>query len=220
MATGPTLQLQPITSAPHSSSFGTNVCGSEPSRQLPSSSIVTCATIGSDCAYIARRQHRLMNLFQISECLQNQQIDAAFDQRFNLLAKGRRAPPRNEVFPRGSILVPSGPTDPATHTSKLLAASRASRTPASIDVAHLVRQTVPSQAERVGTESIGFNNLGSSLQIFVVNPTNQVGLREIQFVVRSVDEDAFGVEQRPHGAVAQYRGLLDPGKKVSRHIGF
>src|SRR5580700_8079279 len=48
IATGPTLQLHPITFAPHSTSFGTKVCGAEPSKQLPSSSMVTCATIGSE----------------------------------------------------------------------------------------------------------------------------------------------------------------------------
>ena len=50
MATGPTLQLQPMTSAPHSASFGAKVSGSEPSRQFPSSSIVTCATNGTEGA--------------------------------------------------------------------------------------------------------------------------------------------------------------------------
>ena len=74
---------------------------------------------------------------------------------------------------------------------------------------------MPCQAKRVGPESIGFNNLGSRLQILVVNAANQVGLRKIQLVVRAVDEDAFGVEQRPHGAVAQHGGLLDSSKKVS-----
>ena len=46
IATGPTLQLQPTTSAPHSVNLAVKVSGVEPSRQLPSSSMVTIATTG------------------------------------------------------------------------------------------------------------------------------------------------------------------------------
>ena len=31
---------------------------------------------------------------------------------------------------------------------------------------------------------------------------NQVGLRDVEFVVAAVDEDALGVQQGAHGAVA------------------
>ena len=217
MATGPTLQLQPITSAPHSASFGTNVSGSEPSRQLPSSSIVTWATIGSEAAHIPRRQHGLVNFFQISESLENQQIDAAFDQRLDLLAK-RVASFLERSF---SQRFDSGSqrANRSCHPHIEAFGGLAGHAHASpIDVAHFVGQAVPGQAKRIATESIGFNNLGSRLQVFVVNSANQVGLREIQFVVRAVDENALGVEQRPHGAIAQHGGLLDPGEKVSCHM--
>ena len=50
--------------------------------------MVTCATIGIDGADVPGREHRLMNFFQISEGLEDQQIHAAFDQRCNLLAEG------------------------------------------------------------------------------------------------------------------------------------
>ena len=72
MSTGPTLQLHPMTSAPHSSRRGVNVSGVEPSRQLPSSSTVTCGDDGDGRTYVAGGEHRLMNLFQIAEGLQNQ----------------------------------------------------------------------------------------------------------------------------------------------------
>ena len=44
---GPTLQLHPIASAPHSASRAAAVSGEEPSRQLASSSTVTIANTGS-----------------------------------------------------------------------------------------------------------------------------------------------------------------------------
>lgn len=46
IATGPTLQLQPMTSAPHSWIRGPKTSGVEPSRQVASSSTVTCAITG------------------------------------------------------------------------------------------------------------------------------------------------------------------------------
>ena len=46
MPAGPTLQLTPITATPSSSSCGTNASGATPSSVLPSSSVVTWATIG------------------------------------------------------------------------------------------------------------------------------------------------------------------------------
>jgi hypothetical protein len=80
-----------------------------------------------------------------------------------------------------------------------------------------VGQAVPGQPEGVGAESIGFNNLGSGLQVIVMNGANQIGLREIQFVVAAVDEDALGVKQRSHRAIAENGRLLDPCKKVVCH---
>ena len=47
MATGPMLQLQPITSAPQSANFAAKFSGFDPSRQFESSSTVTDATTGS-----------------------------------------------------------------------------------------------------------------------------------------------------------------------------
>ena len=43
---GPTLQFTPTTLAPRATSAGPNCSGGVPSRLLPSSSVVTCATIG------------------------------------------------------------------------------------------------------------------------------------------------------------------------------
>ena len=46
MCAGPMLQFTPTTSAPRRSSSGANCSGGVPSRLLPSSSIVICATMG------------------------------------------------------------------------------------------------------------------------------------------------------------------------------
>ena len=88
MATGPTLQLQPMTSAPQLSIRGVKLSGVEPSRQLPSSSMVTWATTGilgftSRAARIA-----WCSSSTIAKGFQHQQVNAAFDQGCDLLAEG------------------------------------------------------------------------------------------------------------------------------------
>src|SRR5208337_3452205 len=77
---------------------------------------------------------------------------------------------------------------------------------------------VPSEAEGVASESIGFNDFCPSLQVVVVDAADEIGLREIQLIVAAIDEDAVGIEQRPHRAVAKSGGLPDSCKKVTWHI--
>ena len=83
---GPTAQLTPMTVAPRRSSSGANRSGGVPSSVLPSSSVVICATIGRsrDAAHGVDRR---ADLVQIAERLEDEQIDAAVDQRLRLLAE-------------------------------------------------------------------------------------------------------------------------------------
>ena len=53
--------------------------------------------------------------------------------------------------------------------------------------------------------------------IFVMNIADQVRLRQVELVIAAVDENTFGVEQRPHGAITQDGGLLDAGKQIVSH---
>src|SRR5579863_2389129 len=76
---------------------------------------------------------------------------------------------------------------------------------------------MPCQAEGVGPESVGFNDLRAGLQVVVVDGANQFGLGEIQFVVAAIDKNALRVKQRAHGAVAEHGRLFDSGTKISGH---
>ena len=88
IATGPTLQLQPITSAPHSVQPG--------SESFRVGTIQAVAVfVNRDLrhqwnfgSHILGREHGLMQLFEIPESFQDQQIDAALGQGRNLLAEG------------------------------------------------------------------------------------------------------------------------------------
>ena len=71
-----------------------------------------------------------------------------------------------------------------------------------IDLANFVGQAVTSQPEAICSKSIGFDDLGTSLQVFVMDAADQVGLRKIQFVIAAVDKNSLGVEPGSHRAVA------------------
>ena len=60
------------------------------------------------------------------------------------------------------------------------------------------------QAEAVGAEGVGLENLRAGLQILLVNGQNQAGIGEVQLVVAAVDEDAAGIKDCAHGAVGEH----------------
>src|SRR5579863_10400132 len=151
-----------------------------------------------------------MDFFQVPESFENQQIDSAFDQRFDLLAEGIASFLKrsfSEWFDPGAERANRSSYPNIEAFGSL--PGQANTGP--VNVPYFVVQTVARQAERISTEGIGFNNFRPSLQVVVVNGPNEIGLREIQFIVRTVDENAFRVEQGPHRPVAQYGKLLDPG---------
>src|SRR6202035_354944 len=116
-----------------------------------------------------------MNFLQVSEGLKDQQIDAAFNQHLNLLAKRVASLLKrcfSQRFDSGSQRANRSRDPDIEAFGGLTRDAHASP----IDVAYFVRQTVSCQAKSVAPESIGFNNFGSRLQVFVVNPANQVRL--------------------------------------------
>jgi len=47
---------------------------------------------------------------------------------------------------------------------------------------------------------------------------DQFRLRQVELVIAAVDEDALGIEKRPHGSIAEHRRLLQAFNKVLRHL--
>src|SRR5207244_9077683 len=74
------------------------------------------------------------------------------------------------------------------------------------------------QAKAVAAKGIGFNHLRAGLQVFLMYRVNELWLRHIQLVVRSVYEYAFRVQQGAHGAIAQYRRGLQAGEQTIGHL--
>jgi hypothetical protein len=52
----------------------------------------------------------------------------------------------------------------------------------------------------------------------MVNAAYQVGLRNIQFVITTVDENALRIEERPHGTIAEHGRPLQSFLEVLWHL--
>ena len=86
-----------------------------------------------------------------------------------------------------------------------------------VDFKHLVGEAIALQTQGIGAKGIGFDDLRTRLQVFLVNAAYQLRLREIQFVVASVDEDAASVQAGAHGPVAEHTTRPEDLPEPIRH---
>src|SRR5690349_13130082 len=117
--------------------------------------------------------YRLVQFVDITECVQNQQIDSALKRRGNLLTENFASLLKRHLAQRlnANSQGPNGPCYPGVKTlGRFFGQPRAMK----IDVMDFVSQPMPLQAHCVPAESIGFNYLGTGLQIFMMYPANQV----------------------------------------------
>ena len=54
---------------------------------------------------------------------------------------------------------------------------------------------------RSGAEGVCFDDVSAGAYVFSVNFANEIGIAEIQFIVTTIDVDAFGIKHRAHRAV-------------------
>ena len=151
--------------------------------------------------HIASGQQRLMQLFQVAEGFQDHQVNAFFIERGNLLAKGVARLGERDFAQR--LDAHAQRTDRACDQGvKALGRLPGQTRSLAVDLHQFIQTSVLGQAKRIGAEGVCFNNLGAGLQVFLMNAADQIGRRQVQFVVATIDENAFGVQQRTHGAIA------------------
>src|ERR1019366_644588 len=143
----------------------------------------------------------LMQLFQVSEGLQDDEIHAFFVQGCNLLVKGRPGFLERDLAQGldADSQRSDGAGDQGVETLGSLPCQASTQ---AIDIGQLVHTSMLGQAKRIGAKGVCFNDVGSGLEVFLVDPADQVGLRQVELVVAAVDEDTLGIQQRAHGAVA------------------
>src|ERR1035438_9862213 len=157
----------------------------------------------------------------------DKQVDAAswaaFCQNANLLGKG------------GAGFVEAGfaegfqaHTERANRTSdpglasllvlKILDGLTRKANPGGVDFFHFPGQAMPGEADAVGSEGVGFDNLSPGLQVLFVNREDQTWVREIECGVAAVDEDPAGVEHGTHGAVGEQGAICEDLGKLGHSL--
>ena len=201
---GPTAQLTPITVAPAASSSGANRSGGVPSSVfavLLGRHLRDDRQVGDDPDGIDGGA----DLVQIAEGLEDEQIDAALEQRLRLLAEVLARLVDAGLAPR--LDADAQRTDRAGHVRAV--ARRATRDPRALDVdlAQRVGQAERAELDAVRAERVRLDDVGAGADVLVVDLLHQVRPRQVQRVEALVDEHALRVEHRPHRAVADEDAL-------------
>ena len=136
---------------------------------------------------------------EIAERFEDQQIDAGFQQRVDLLAEDgaglgeRRGAQRLDAHAQRAHR--------AGHEGGFLGRFASQAHAGLVDGRQLFGHSEPRQPRAVGAERVGLDDFSACLDVVLVDLANQIGRREIQLVETAVDEDAAGVEHGAHGAV-------------------
>ena len=148
---GPTLQFTPITSAPPLSSAGANCSGGVPSRLLPSSSVVICATIGR--AQTARTARMAAPISFRSRNVSSTKRSTPPSASACTCSRNHDSASSTPVLPHGSMRMPSGPIgagDP--HAVPCFLPGEAG--PGQVDLAQLVPEPERGEFHPVGAERV------------------------------------------------------------------
>ncbi len=70
-----------------------------------------------------------------------------------------------------------------------------------IQLLGLVGEAMAAQLDGVGAESVGLEHFRAGAHVLLMHFPHQLGLLHRQLVVAHVEEEALGVEHRPHGAI-------------------
>ena len=166
--------------------------------------------------HVAGCKNRLMEFFQISEGFENQQVHAAFHQGRDLLTESIVS---LLVRSLAQWLNADAQRSHGTSYPQIEALGSLSSQPGAgeIDVTYTVGKTVTGQPKAIAAECVGLNYLRTGLQVLVMNTADEIGLRQVQFVIAAINENPFGIQQGPHRAVTQHRRCFQMGKQVRSH---
>jgi hypothetical protein len=143
-----------------------------------------------------------LDLVEVSERLENEDVDAAVAQPRHLLAED----PAGLVGTRRSVwLEANSERANRTRDEDDPVAGRFSRQlgGAPIEIVDLRLEPVLRELDPVRAEAVRLDRFGARLEVRLVNRAHEVGCPRVQFIVALVDEDALAVEHRPHRPVEE-----------------
>src|SRR5205085_4907750 len=77
-----------------------------------------------------------------------------------------------------------------------------------VDVAQLVLDAERAELDAVRAVRVGLEDLRAGADVFAMDIEHDLRTAEIQLVVALVDEDAFGIEHRPHRSIEEVDVLV------------
>src|SRR6202034_1172764 len=77
--------------------------------------------------------------------------------------------------------------------------------PGRVDFGNFFGESVTSEAKPVGAKGVGFKDICARLQVLLMNREDESGIRQVEFVIASVDKDAPTVQHSSHGSVGKQR---------------
>src|SRR2546425_1142499 len=136
---------------------------------------------------------------------------AAFEQRGDLFLEGGRRLGDRDAADRLELLTDGAdrPRDKDWLARDLARLARKLDGP-EVDIPHPPFQAVAGELDPVGTEGIGFDQLGAGRNVRSVNFLDDFGLGEVELVEGALEADAAGMELGAHGAVAQEGASTKP----------
>jgi hypothetical protein len=157
---------------------------------------------------VAGRAHRLDQLVQVAERLQDQDVHAAVrKQRLDLLADDLDALGRADAAPlqRGDRGRHRAGHE---HVAVAPVLGRAGDPdPGPVDLVDLVREAVVAEPEPVGAERVGLDDVRAGAQVALVDRADQARIGQVEFRQRAVERGARRVQHGAHGAVADQHAL-------------
>jgi hypothetical protein len=151
-------------------------------------------------ADLAGRRHRLDQLVQVAERLQDDQVDAG--QRAELLPEHLRAFGRADA-----AALPCGDRgrDRAGHQDLAVALGlRGAGDPDAgpVDLVHLVGEALVAEPEPVRAERVGLDDVRAGCEVALVDGRDQAGVGQVELGQRAVKRGAGRVQHGAHRAVA------------------
>ena len=162
----------------------------------------------------AHRREGGLRLLEGRHRLDHEEVDAAVDESLGLLAVGRgrvlgrHAPDGLEVLAYGS--------DRPGHERLASRGLTRDPRPLAVDGEDLLLQAVGAELEAVGAEGVRLDDVDACGHVLFVDAAHEGGVREVQLVEASIEEDALVVEHRPHGTVADDHALAHALEKRLR----
>ena len=156
---------------------------------------------------LARRVDGGADFVQIAERFQDEQIDAALDERLGLFAKvlARLVDTRLAPWLDPDAERADRPGDVGILPCRAAGDSHAF----DVDGVKLLAQAERPELDAIGAECIRLEDVGAGAHVFLVHGEHDLRLREVQRVEALVDEHALRVQHRPHCAVADEDSLLE-----------